>query len=266
MAHDAEPADAALPFHVQENRRYWDATADDWVGGGERAWARDDPWGIWGVPGGRSRAAAGRHARPRRRRAGLRHGLRVGLDGPPGRDASRPSTTPPSSWPPPRRLAAEHGIDITLRPRQCRDRPPPRRLVRLRHQRVRSRHLVPPRGVAAGGPPAAAARRSAGVPGQPPDGHGLCPARRGQRRRSSGAAPTSGCTPSTGAEVEIDPGGINFAIPLSDWFALFRRIGFAIEDLREPRGPATAEGTEFFVDAAWAKRWPCELVWKLRKA
>jgi SAM-dependent methyltransferase len=66
-------------------------------------------------------------------------------------------------------------------------------------------------------------------------------------------------------DAEVDPGGVDFCLPLSDWVALFRRIGFVVEDLREPRAPATATGTEFFVDADWAKRWPTEVVWKVRR-
>src|SRR5690554_4221118 len=40
-----------LPEHVQENRRYWDDYAAEWVAAGERAWAAAEPtWGIWAVP------------------------------------------------------------------------------------------------------------------------------------------------------------------------------------------------------------------------
>lgn len=42
---------ADLPEYAAENRRYWDANADDWVAMGERAWAAGEPsWGIWSVP------------------------------------------------------------------------------------------------------------------------------------------------------------------------------------------------------------------------
>ena len=66
-------------------------------------------------------------------------------------------------------------------------------------------------------------------------------------------------------DVEIDPGGVNFALPLSEWVALFHRAGFDVEDLREPRAPDSAEGFQFFVDANWARRWPSEVVWKVRR-
>lgn len=44
-------ADAELPEHVRRNRVHWDALAAEYVGPGERAWARQEPtWGIWHVP------------------------------------------------------------------------------------------------------------------------------------------------------------------------------------------------------------------------
>ncbi len=39
-----------LSEHVAENRRYWDAMADDWVILGERAWEHEARWGERGIP------------------------------------------------------------------------------------------------------------------------------------------------------------------------------------------------------------------------
>jgi len=40
-----------LPEHVLANRVAWDATAEDWVAPGRRDWAREEPWwGIFTVP------------------------------------------------------------------------------------------------------------------------------------------------------------------------------------------------------------------------
>lgn len=66
-------------------------------------------------------------------------------------------------------------------------------------------------------------------------------------------------------QVPVDPGGIEFTPPLSGWFERFGAIGFDVLDLREPRPASDERGTRFFVDAAWARNWPSELVWKLRK-
>jgi SAM-dependent methyltransferase len=45
------PAMEDLPEHVAANREAWDRMAPDYVEGGRRSWAADEPsWGIWGVP------------------------------------------------------------------------------------------------------------------------------------------------------------------------------------------------------------------------
>ena len=41
-------AEPQLSEHVAENRRYWDAMADEWVAAGERGWASENAsWGCW---------------------------------------------------------------------------------------------------------------------------------------------------------------------------------------------------------------------------
>ena len=43
--------ETALPEHVRRNRAHWDEIAVQYVGPGERAWARTEPtWGLWRVP------------------------------------------------------------------------------------------------------------------------------------------------------------------------------------------------------------------------
>lgn len=42
--------DTDLPAHTSENRRHWDAVADDWVSAGERAWASAEArWGVFRI-------------------------------------------------------------------------------------------------------------------------------------------------------------------------------------------------------------------------
>ena len=58
-----------------------------------------------------------------------------------------------------------------------------------------------------------------------------------------------------------------FQLPYGEWIRLFRANGFVIEDLIETR---PAEGaTSSYRDAeelAWARRWPAEEIWRVRKA
>jgi SAM-dependent methyltransferase len=67
-------------------------------------------------------------------------------------------------------------------------------------------------------------------------------------------------------QVPVDPGGVEFNLAFSAWLKLFRQTGFEIEDMIEVRAPEEAEGIAFYIDAAWAKSYPSEQVWKLRKA
>ena len=61
-------------------------------------------------------------------------------------------------------------------------------------------------------------------------------------------------------------GTIDFQMLHSEWFALFRRYGLEVEDLQELRPPAGGvTGYEGFADLAWARSWPSEEIWKVRR-
>ena len=64
-----------------------------------------------------------------------------------------------------------------------------------------------------------------------------------------------------------DPeGSVDFMLPYGEWIRLFRRNGLAVEDLIEVRPPEGARSTyRSAEDAAWARRWPLEQIWKVRK-
>ena len=58
---------------------------------------------------------------------------------------------------------------------------------------------------------------------------------------------------------------ISFNLPYGEWIAVFRKNGFAIEDLIELR-PA-ADATSSYRSEAhreWARRWPMEQIWRVR--
>lgn len=59
---------------------------------------------------------------------------------------------------------------------------------------------------------------------------------------------------------------VAFNLPQGEWIALFRREGLVIEDLVEVRPPDGATSTYCTPEATqWARRWPMEQIWKLRK-
>jgi len=60
-------------------------------------------------------------------------------------------------------------------------------------------------------------------------------------------------------------GSVEFHLPHGEWIRLLRRHRFAIEDLIEVRPPEGATSRWQFVSLEWARRWPCEEIWKARK-
>ncbi|MBN2384002.1 methyltransferase domain-containing protein [bacterium] len=62
-----------------------------------------------------------------------------------------------------------------------------------------------------------------------------------------------------------DEVGIEFHLSHGDWIRLLRQTGFEIEDLVEIQ-PEHDASTRFpCVSLDWARQWPCEEVWKVRK-
>jgi SAM-dependent methyltransferase len=59
--------------------------------------------------------------------------------------------------------------------------------------------------------------------------------------------------------------GVEFHLSHGDWIRLLRRSGFEVEDLIEVRPAVGAISRYPFVTVEWARKWPCEEVWKARK-
>ena len=63
-----------------------------------------------------------------------------------------------------------------------------------------------------------------------------------------------------------DEADVEFHLTHGDWFRLFRRHGFSVLNLVELRAPAEATQTGYyFVTPEWARRWPSEEIWHVRK-
>src|SRR6266704_4409636 len=59
---------------------------------------------------------------------------------------------------------------------------------------------------------------------------------------------------------------VDFQLTYGEWIRLFRRSGFVVEDLLEPQPPEGVTSTyRDESETAWARRWPIENIWKLRK-
>ena len=253
-----------LSEHVEENRRYWDEVADQWVASGEEAWASPTPnWGQWGVPDEQCPMLPKDMTGMRAIELGCgtgyvsawmtRRGAKVtAID-----NSERQLETA-------RRLASEHQLAIEFLHGNAEDVP-----------------------FADGTFDFAVSEYGAAIWCDPeawiPEAHRLL--RPGGKLTFLGNSPLSiACMPGDGApaertlhrdyfslgtidwtKVQIDPGGIEFNRPLSAWFELFRRIGFRVDDYREPVAPAAASSTDFSVPAQWAQNYPSEQVWFLTR-
>jgi SAM-dependent methyltransferase len=66
---------------------------------------------------------------------------------------------------------------------------------------------------------------------------------------------------------EYNDGLVEWELPYGEWIRLFRRNGFVLEDLIEIRPPEDATTTyDEYVPLEWARRWPAENIWKVRKS
>lgn len=65
--------------------------------------------------------------------------------------------------------------------------------------------------------------------------------------------------------VEFEPTGVCFNLTHAGWMAVFAEVGFAIERYQELYAPEGAMGTRAAIPADWAKSYPVEQVWHLRK-
>ena len=255
---------ADLPEHVQENRAYWDGMADDWVAAGERSWASDEPfWGIWGLPESEVGMLPADMSGMRTIELGcgtgyvsawmIRRGASaVGID-----NSARQLETA-------RRLAGEHGVELELIHGNAEEVPLPDESFDV-----------------------AISEYGAAIWCDPlewiPEAHRLL--RPGGKLVFLGTHPLAIITtPEDGSPsdvslhrdystlhrqdwraVEIDPGGIEFNLPMARWLRLFRETGFAVDDYLELLAPADQTEDKFSIPATWAKRWPSEQVWKLTK-
>ena len=64
---------------------------------------------------------------------------------------------------------------------------------------------------------------------------------------------------------DIGEGTVDFHLEYGEWIRLFRANGLVVDDLVELRAPKHARTTHGW-DVKWARRWPAEQIWCVRKA
>jgi len=62
-----------------------------------------------------------------------------------------------------------------------------------------------------------------------------------------------------------DDPGVEFHLTHGEWIRRLRVCGFEVMDLIEVRPPANAATRYPYVTRDWARRWPCEEVWRARR-
>ena len=252
-----------LPEHVAVNRSYWDGMASEWVSSAERNWSGSPDWGIWGVSEDEADMLPDDMSGMNAIELGCgtayvsawmtRLGAHVvGID-----NSEQQLKTA-------RRLARKHGLAIRFLHGNAEEVPLPDHSFDF-----------------------AISEYGAAIWCDPyrwiPEAHRLL--RPGGELRFMGTHPlVNVCSPLSGAPsneqlhrdyfsmhsidwraVDEDPGGIEFNLSISDWFALFANTGFDVVGFREPRAPDEITTDRFSIPCAWAKRWPSEQIWRLRK-
>lgn len=250
--------------YVSDNRAYWDEMAHDWVSAGERSWATREPfWGIWALP----EAEVNMLPTDMSGSTAIELGCGTGYV---------------SGW------MASRGADVTGIDNSSKQLETAARLARENNTDLKLIHgnaeTVP---LPSASFDFAVSEYGAAIWCDPflwiPEAHRLL--KPGGLLNFLGNHPLALLsTPLSGAasdstlhrawfgmhrfdwrEVEIDPGGVEFNLSIASWMRLFRDTGFEIVDYLELQAPEDATGTAFASPAAWAKKWPSEQVWKLRK-
>ncbi len=254
-----------LPEHVAVNREHWDGVADQWVEMGERAWARETPtWGEWGIPESELQMLpadmTGMDAIELGCGTGYisgwmaRRGAAVtGID-----NSSRQLETAT-------RLAAEHGIDLELIHGNAETVPKPDASYDFAISEYGASIWADPyawvpeahRLLRPGGSLVFLGNHILVHLCSPPDGS-LPITRRLEN-------PYFGLFRQDWRDAVDEPGGIEFNLTFSAWIRLFNQTGFEIVDMIEIQAPEDVSGQPFGVPAAWARDFPSEHVWKLRK-
>jgi SAM-dependent methyltransferase len=250
-----------LPDHVRRNRALWDRWAVQYVAAGEDNWAAVEPkWGIWGV---------------------LESQLRVLPDGLAGKDAIELGcgTAYVSAWlarrgarvvgidnseaqlATARRLQRQHGLRFPLLHGSAETIPYPDQSFDFAISEYGACLWADPyRWI----PEAARLLRPGGQLVFLTNSFllSLCvPA-------EDGAAATDRLLRAAFEMYRVEwpnDSGVEFHLSHGDWIRLLRGAGFGIEDLLEVRPTLGATTRYPFVTLEWARQWPCEEIWKVRR-
>jgi SAM-dependent methyltransferase len=257
----ATPEAEALPEHVQKNRAHWDGMAPDYVPSAKRNWAASQPtWGIWGVPEADVRMLPEDLAGKDVIELGCgtayvsawiaRRGARVvGID-----NSERQLATA-------RTLQREHGLEFPLLHGNAEKVPYPDASFDFAISEYGACLWADPERWV---PEAARLLRPGGRLSFLTNSEILMLCAKDDENEP---ADERLLRPAFGMYRMEWPGdtGVEFHLQHSEWIRLLRRCGLEVEDLVEIRPPEGSTTRYPFVTIDWARKWPTEEVWKVRK-
>lgn len=252
-----------LSDYLLENRSHWDGKAEQWIAAGERGFRAAEPrWGAWAQPESKLHLLPSDMTGMDAIELGCgtayvsswmaRRGARVvAID-----NSERQLATA-------RRLSTEHQLNITLLLGNAEQVPYPDQSFDFAISEYGAAIWCDPRLWI-------------------PEAHRLL--RPGGQLVFLGNSPLAIlCLPKSGAacepvlhrayfgmhcidwrDADIDPGGVEFNLTFSEWLRLFRKTGFEVVDYHELQAPEGAVD-RYAVPGTWARRWPAEQVWCLRR-
>jgi SAM-dependent methyltransferase len=248
-----------LPEHVLRNRAHWDGLSVEYAAYGRRAWARGEPtWGIWGVPerdlrvvpeiDGKDVIELGCGTAYWSAWLARRGARVVGID-----NSAKQLETAAA-------LQREHGLSFRLLHGNAEQVPLPDASFDLALSEYGASIWCDPyRWI----PEAVRLLR--------PGGH-LIFLKNGTLFNL--CAPDSE-DPATDRLVRdyfglhrlewSDNASVEFTLPIGEWIRLFRANGLEILDLVEVQAPEGDTSRHRYVTHEWARRWPSEEIWRLRK-
>lgn len=258
-------SDHSLPDHVAVNREYWDEYAPRWVAPGERAWSSESPsWGIWGIPETELRllptSMEGMDAVELGCGTGYfsawmtRRGARVvAID-----NSARQLETA-------RRLAAEHETEIEFLHGNAEAVPRDDESFDFAVSEYGASLWADPekwvpeawRLLRPGGRLVFLTNHPLLVICSPLDGS--LPVSEKLER------PYFNLGRMDWRDAVDDPGGIEFQRTISSWFELLTSTGFVVDRFLELQSPSGGDEVVFTVTGDWARQWPSEMVFSVRK-